>query len=302
MHNRRGSRRDVSGYVDLSDTRAVIAAIRAIFTDRFPRVDWSPLEQLGSLFETLYRGEHPDYLGCEAGYHDAGHVRDVTLTLARLFAGRELRWPAFSLGPRLALAGTAAALLHDSGYLRRRGDHRVTTGAAYTRHHVGRGARLARAMLPAIGLGDIAPLSARLIHFTNCTLAPASLRVADEQERALGGLLGTADLLAQIAERDYLDRCYYQLYDEFEASGYTGKDGYICADVAAYRSREDLLRRTPLFIQEVARPRLERDFAGAYHYASVFFGGPNPYLDAIRDNCLELERRIGGPDAAAVGA
>lgn len=302
MYQSGQSRRDVTGYVDLTDTAAVVAAIRGIFDSCFPGVDWSVLSVVGDLFDTLYRGDHPDYLGCEVGYHDAGHVRDVTLAFARLLAGREIRWPGMSLGPRLALAGVAAAFLHDAGYLRRRGDRRVASGAAYTRCHVGRGARLARAVLPGVGLGDIAPLSARMIHFTNCAVPPARLRVADDNERALGGLLGSADLLAQIAEPDYLDRCYHYLYDEFEASGLAGSGDSNPAGACLYHSREDLLRRTPDFIHHLAGPRLEEDFAGAYHYASVFFGGPNPYLNAIVANCEELARRGHGSGSSAIRA
>lgn len=302
LYQNRERRRDVTGYVDLGDTDALVSALLVTLGDRYPGVDWSVLGVLGELFDTLYQGEHPDYLGCEATYHDAGHVRDVTLAFARLLAGRELRWPSFSVGPRLALAGVAAAFLHDAGYLRRRGDRRVSTGAAYTRCHVSRGARLARAVLPTIGLGDIAPLSARLIHFTNCAVPPARLRVADDDERAVGALLGTADLLAQMAEPDYLDRCYYYLYDEFEASGLAGSRAQPPTGMQPYRSRDDLLQRTPDFIYHLAGPRLEQDFAAAYHYASVFFGGPNPYLDSIVANCDELARRAGCRGASAASA
>lgn len=302
FHSTQG-RKDVTGQVDLADTGAVLSVVGEVLAECFPATDWSALHALGDLFDLLYRGEHPDYLGCEAGYHDAGHVRDVTLTYVRLLAGREMRWPEFTLGPRLALAGVAAAFLHDAGYLRRRGDRRVATGAAYTRCHVGRGARLARALLPTIGLADIAPLSARLIHFTNCAVRPSSLRIADADERAVGALLGTADLLSQLAEPDYLDRCYYHLYDEFAASGLAGPAKNSAPVAPLYRSREDLLQRTPQFIHNLAGPRLEVDFAGTYHYASVFFQGPNPYLDAIVANCEELARRTAaGGGMAAISA
>ncbi len=140
-----------------------------------------------------------------------------------------------------------------------------------------------------MGLESLAPLCARLIHFTNCTRRPATVRAASAAERQLGGLLGTADLLAQLAAPDYLEKCRQALYDEFEASGFAGKDGCAYTDGRAYLSRDDLMRRTPDFIHRVAGPRLERDFAGAYHYASVWFGGPNHYLDAIVVNCERLD-------------
>jgi len=283
------TRMDVADIVDLGDSEAVMVEVRSILAHAWPDTDWCALAPLGVLFRQLYEGRHPDYLGCEVGYHNGEHVLDVTLAMARLLAGRELRWgPAWSLGPDLALAGVASALLHDSGYLRRRADRRHDTGGAYTRTHVQRGAALIASQLPAVGLEAIAPLCARLIHFTNCTRNPATVRTASAAERELGGLLGTADLVAQLAAPNYLDKCRQELYDEFEASGFVGKDGCAYTHGSAYLSRDDLMRRTPNFIHQVAGPRIERDFAGAYHYASVWFGGRNLYLEAIVENCERL--------------
>ncbi len=284
------ARMDVAGVVDLGNPAAVTAELRAILAGRWPDTDWDPLDTLCDLFRELYEGRHPEYLGCEVGYHNAEHVLDVTLAMARLLAGREIRWgKAWSLGPELALAGIACALLHDSGYLRRRADHRHSTGGAYTRTHVQRGAALIATQLPAVGLEQLAPLCARLIHFTNCTRRPDTVRVTSFAERQLGGLLGTADLLAQLSAPDYLEKCRQELYDEFKASGFAGKDGCAYTQGKAYLSRDDLMRRTPNFIHRVAGPRMEGDFAGAYHYAAVWFGGPNPYLDGIVANCKRLD-------------
>ena len=287
------TRMDVAGTVDLGSPDAVMGEVRSILAQRWPDVDWEPLAVLRDLFRELYEGRHPEYLGCEVGYHNAEHVLDVTLAMARLLAGREMRWgPAWSLGPELALAGIACALLHDSGYLRRRADHRHGTGGAYTRTHVQRGAALIAAQLPAVGLERLAPLGARLIHFTNCVRKPATVRAISFAERQLGGLLGTADLLAQLSAPDYLEKCRWALYDEFEASGFAGKDGCVYTRGRAYLSRDDLLRRTPDFIHRVAGQRLEQDFAGAYHYAAVWFGGPNHYLEGIVANCERLDELL----------
>lgn len=287
------TRRDVADIVNLGDAAAVMAEVYSILARCWPDADWQPLDPLGELFRQLYEGRHPDYRGCEVGYHNAEHVLDVTLAMARLLAGRELRWgPSWSLGPDFALAGIACALLHDSGYLRRRADNRHGTGGAYTRTHVARGAALIAAQLPAAGLESLAPLCSRLIHFTNCTRSPATVRVASDAERQLGGLLGTADLLAQLAAPDYLEKCRQELYDEFEASGFAGKDGCAYTHDLAYLSRDDLMRRTPDFIHRVAGPRIEHDFAGAYHYASVWFGGRNHYLDAIVANSERLDAML----------
>jgi hypothetical protein len=175
------------------------------------------------------------------------------------------------------------------GRRQRRQQHRHGTGGAYTRTHVQRGAALISAQLPAVGLAAIAPLTARLVHFTNCTRHPATVRAASVAERQLGGLLGTADLVAQLSASDYLDKCRQELYDEFEASGFAGKDNCAYTEGRAYLSRDDLMSRTPEFIHRVAGPRIEQDFSGAYHYASVWFGGRNHYLEGIVANCERLD-------------
>jgi hypothetical protein len=284
-------RRDITGQVALGDPGAVMSEVRAILEAHWPEGDWSPLDTLSELFCVLYAGEHPEYHGCDAGYHDAEHVLDVTLAMTRLMAGREKRWPGpWGFDADLALAGVASALFHDAGYLRRRGDRRHSTGAAYTRTHVPRGAALIRAQFPTVGLAELAPVCARLVHFTNCHRKPEYLNVRSRQEWQLGALLGTADLLAQIAAPDYLEKCRQALYDEFVASGIAAGEHTPEPARCHYRSRDDLIQRTPGFVHGVAGSRLERDFAGAYHYASSYFGGDNPYLDAVVANCARLEQ------------
>ncbi|HAM74902.1 MAG TPA: hypothetical protein DCQ09_04485 [Alcanivorax sp.] len=284
-------RRDITGQVALGDVAAVMAEVGAILEAHWPGGDWSALDVLSGLFSQLYTGEHPEYHGCDAGYHDTEHVLDVTLAMARLMAGREKRWPGpWAFAADLALAGVASALFHDAGYLRRRGDRRNSSGAAYTRTHVRRGAALIRAQFPRVGLTGMAPVCARLVHFTNCHRKPEHLTVRSRQEWQLGALLGTADLLAQLAAPDYLEKCRHALYDEFVASGMAAPEHTVQPEHCHYRSRDDLLRRTPGFVHGVAGSRLERDFAGAYHYASSYFEGENPYLESIAANCARLDQ------------
>lgn len=283
-------RYDITGQVALGDVSAVLEEVRRTLRAQWPEGDWSALDSLGRLFVELYSGDHPEYHGCDVGYHDAEHVLDVTLAMARLVVGREKRWRgAFAFDARLAMAGIASALFHDAGYLRRRGDRRHSTGAAYTRTHVRRGAALIRSQFPAVGLGSLAPMCAWLVHFTNCNRKPPRLVMGSQREWQLGALLGTADLLAQIAAPDYLEKCRLALYDEFVACGMAAADQSPNPEICSYRSRDDLMQRTSGFVSRVAGTRLEEDFAGAYHYASSYFDGENPYLDAVVANCARLE-------------
>jgi hypothetical protein len=116
------------------------------------------------------------------------------------------------------------------------------------------------------------------------------IQLADPRDRKLGHLLGTADLIAQMADRCYLEKCRDRLYPEFVLGGIaaaTGIDGLL---QVKYSSGLDLLRQTPEFVRETRVERLEGEFEHAYRYVESLFGGRNPYLEAIDRNLGYLHR------------
>jgi hypothetical protein len=107
----------------------------------------------------------------------------------------------------------------------------------------------------------------------------------------LGHLLGTADMVAQIADRCYLEKCRDRLYAEFVLGG-------VALPVAAnggrqvkYASGLDLLRQTPEFVAEVRAKRLDGEFHAGYRFLEALYGGRNPYMEAI-DRNMEYLRQI----------
>jgi hypothetical protein len=110
---------------------------------------------------------------------------------------------------------------------------------------------------------------------------------------ALGQMLGSADLLSQMADRRYLERCYYHLYPELvlaEADRVRTSDG---RQQILYRDGLDLLARTPQFYEGVVRKRLDHDFQGMSRYLGAHFGGADPYASAIRSNLERVARIVG---------
>ncbi len=292
---RRASCMDVSNTVDVTDPAAVSSAVQAILRERFVHYDFSLIDVLVADFSRLYGGTFPGFRACELPYHDSQHVLDVTLAMARLLDGHEAApGKEGPLGPDLALAGIAAALFHDSGYIRRIRDNRNKNGAAYTRIHVKRGARFLADYLPGVGLQDLVGVCTRIIHFTGYQTDPRNLPVANEQERCLGALLGTADLIAQMADVEYVRKCRDHLYEEFEIGGIAGERGDGLEDGTVIRSAEHLLETTPEFIRKTIEVRLDGQFAGAHQYAARFFGGSHLYMDAILDNCHRLQALLSG--------
>lgn len=289
---------DVTGQIDVTDPAAVCLAVCEILEARYPDRDLTPVTRLFADFSRLYRGDYPGFFACDTDYHDIQHVLDVTLASARLMDGFDRSQPAGDeLGLPLTTVGIAVALFHDSGYIRRKGDSRHYHGAEYTRIHVRRSARFLAEYLPTMGLGWAAQLAARLVHYTGYEIDPADIELDDEKARLLGRLIGTADVMAQMAHPSYLRKCRDHLYREFELGGIAREVDDDGRERVRYASPSDLLRQTPAYMRSALEERLDRLFGGLYRYAEVHFGGQNHYLAAIDCNRHYLETLLAEGDA-----
>jgi hypothetical protein len=291
----RAGHMDVSNTVDISDPLAVASAVTRILECQYPGFDLAPLTVLFRDFSRLYSGSYPGFFACDVRYHNTQHVLDVTLAMARLLDGCWRSHPEGSgLNPQMAMIGIAAALFHDSGYIRRTRDSRNKNGAAYTRIHVTRGIRFISDYLPDVGLEYMVEPCARILHFTGYEVDPSKLAVANEQEHLLGKLLGTADLIAQMADVDYVRKCRVYLYEEFAAGGLAGEHSNESYKGAVYRTPEQLLQQTPGFMRTAIDVRLDGHFSGVHRYAADHFGGRHLYMEAIKENCSSLEAILAG--------
>jgi hypothetical protein len=167
----------------------------------------------------------------------------------------------------------------------------VTQNAAeLTATHVARGARFLEKYLPVAGLDDWVPIATQIIHFTGYEVPLDSIQVFDERDRKLGHLLGTADMIAQMADRCYLEKCRDRLYPEFVLGGYALPLSNQGSRQVKYASGLDLLRQTPQFITETRMKRLDGAFASAYRHLDALFDGRNPYMEAIERNLVFLNQ------------
>ena len=273
---------DVTNAVNVEQPGAVREAIRKLFEARYAGESFDLLDRVFDDVERLFAGRMPGYLPCDTLYHDMRHTLDVTLAMARLIDGHDrVRSPAEQLGPERARLGVITALLHDSGYLRHRSDTRHKHGAEYTRIHVSRSAEFLKNYLPDVGLGRHTSLASRLVHFTGYEIALDNIHIDDPRDRRLGHMLGSADLMAQMSDRLYLEKCRDYLYDEFVLAGLareTLPDGSVRVH---FSSAEDLLAKTPAFHQQVIKHRLEHSFDGVQQFATAHFGGRNLYIEEM---------------------
>lgn len=290
MQNYRRSDYDVTDTVRVSSPADVLSVVSALLEETYPGESFTQIQRAFRDFELLFTGQREGYLGCDTVYHDTQHTLDMTLAMARLIAGYERTYCGPPLGSERAKIGVTTALFHDSGYIRSVDDKEHVNGAEFTPNHVSRSAEYLEQYLPEIDMADAIDLATTIVHFTGYEMKLEDIVVDDECDRLLGHLVGTADLIAQMADRCYLEKCRDRLYPEFVLGGISFFPGAPDDKKVAYRSPNDLLRQTPEFFRQVLKHRLDGVFNGAYRYVEALFDGQNPYLDAIRQNLDYLKQ------------
>ena len=282
----RRSDHDVADMVRTTDPAAVAAEVIRVARRLYPNAPAPALERAFADADRMYRGAHRDYQPCDTEYHDIQHVLEVTLAMARLMDGyqRGGRNGYPEISKDLFLVGVLAALFHDFGYLRRRNDHKHRYGAEYTLTHVSRGANFLRTYLRELGVEErLAQAAAALVHFTGYERAVESIRLGDGTLRRMGNMLGTADIIAQMSDRCYLEKCRERLYPEF-----------VLGKLPGFSSADDLVLKTPRFYEGACK-RLDDKLGRSYEYAAHHFSGPNLYMDTMRKTA-EYARTFGDND------
>jgi hypothetical protein len=291
MVNIRRSDFDITNTVRVSSPPAVLQAIEQLFASAWPATPTDALRRAVTQFDDMFSGRTPGYAGVDTLYHDRQHTLDVTLTMARICVGYEQQVEAlWKLGAERAIAGVVMALFHDVGYLRRSSDTAQRNGAEFTRTHVSRGVEFLREYLPQLGLGQWVEVAGQVLHFTGYEKPFSELVLDDARDLRLGHLLGTADMITQMADRCYLEKCRDRLYPEFVLGGMALPLENASAQQVRYASGLDLLRQTPQFAAETRAKRLDGEFNRAYRYLEILFDGRNPYMESIEQNLQFLEQ------------
>ena len=281
---------DVTNTVQVSNPVAVRNAVEELYSGTYPGASFDKLWLAFYDFERLFNGQYPGYHGCDTTYHDLQHTLDMTLAMARLIAGYERTVEAKDqLGAQRAQMALITSLFHDAGYVRHKErDTEFENGAVFTLCHVSRSADFLRRYLPEIGLARDVAISSMIVHFTGYELDLDDIELEDPRDVICGHLLGTADLIAQMADRCYLEKCRDRLYKEFVLGGIAIENAAPGEYVVRYESGVDLLKKTPLFYQQVSRERLQKQFNRAYRYLEPLYDGQNPYVDAMKSNIAHL--------------
>lgn len=281
--------------VDTKDPTAVEYEVQLIFRSMFPGADRLIVPRAFGWAIDCFTGKYENYQAVDAHYHDFEHTLQGTLCMMRLLEGRHRAGVEPVLSKSLFELGMLAILLHDTGYLKKKGDV-DGTGAKYTLFHVARSAEFAEHLLASKGFtkNEIASVQ----HMIRCTGVNADLSAIPFQsdiERIVGFALSTADLLGQMAADDYIEKLPI-LYQEFaEAASYHQGQA---VPLMIFSGPEDLLRKTPAFWEKYVRPKITNDFQGLYRFLNdPYPDGPNFYLERASANIERLRQEMSVPSA-----
>ncbi len=266
--------------VDSQNQKAVLSEIVTIISLLDSE---SIVDQFLPVFEDivrLFNGEYPGYRASNTKYHNLEHTTMVTLATARLIHGSVKSGYRFK--PKNVLLGLLAALFHDSGLIQTNQD-RKGTGAKYTIGHEKRSVAFMRKNLDARNFSkQQMDDCAQLIKCTNLKIEIADLSFRSEEIENLGKIVGSSDLLAQMADRLYLEKLIL-LFKEFQEAGIPGFD-----------SEEELLAKTEGFYKNVTQKRLTNDFDNissnmASHFKHRWNIDRDLYTESIRNNISYLK-------------
>jgi hypothetical protein len=223
----------------------------------------------------LFNGDYPGYRASNTKYHNLEHTCAVTLATARLTHGVHVQGRKFSF--RVVRLGLIGALFHDTGLIQT-DDENNGTGAKHTIGHEERSIALMREYLSDKKISEEDMLDCS--HIIQCTildLSTSKIPFRSEEIEIMGKILGSADLSAQMADRNYLEKLPL-LFLEFEEAGMEG-----------FETPLELFKNTEEFYHSVARTRMVEELdnvASAYlhHFQSRWQIDRDLYAEAIKNN------------------
>jgi len=248
--------KQLSELVDTNPPENALNEVRIILRMISPDFDFYPISQAFTTVVRLFSGSYPGYRACNTKYHDLHHTMDAFLAMTRVVHGAWIHGEHFT--HRQIVLGMICALFHDTGYIQEEHDTEGT-GAKYTADHVERSAEFLTRHGSDHGLSEKEIESGRAMIFcTDIGLDISTIVFPSEKTEFLGRVLCAADLMAQLADRAYLEKLLF-LYHEFRE-----------ADVGEYEDELDLLRKTAGFYELIGQ-RLETILARVHRFMALHF-------------------------------
>jgi hypothetical protein len=279
--------RQLADLIPMNSPEAVLEESLTILNLISPDFDSGPVVSAFSDTVSLYSGTYPGYQACTTDYHDLRHTTDDFIAMARLIHGAVIDGE--GLTHRQINVGLIATLFHDAGYLLEDDDHEGT-GGKYTIGHVQRSMDFMKTHGKDYGLSDQEITEGRaMILCTDLSVEILSVSFPTDEAKLLGILLGSADILAQMADRTYLEKLLF-LYYEF-------REG----NVGDYESEMDLLQKTLGFYDfidhRLGKTAEMTDRFMLLHMASRWDIHINLYTESIEGQKAYLKKILAMPDS-----
>jgi hypothetical protein len=268
--------------IDMNKPQAVMEEIKTVAAMIRPSDDFGMINNAFRDVLQLFTGCYPGYKKNDTGYHDFYHTMDVMLASIRLMHGAAINGADFSLGEVNQIL--LSAMMHDTGYIQRDTDP-GGTGARYTAIHIERSINFVTHYLQKNqNIAGDSETMAQILRCTGLNVKIKDIPFQSEKTRFLGFVLGTADLLGQMADRYYLEKLPI-LYHEFQEGNILG-----------FSSDFDLLKKTPDFYI-LANIRFKNELGGVDRFMKDHFDARwniplDLYVVAIRKNIEYLNKIV----------
>jgi hypothetical protein len=237
--------------------------------------DTSHLNSIYTDITCLFNGEYPGYRACNTKYHNLEHTCGVTLATARLIHGLHVQGQRFSA--RIIGLGLIGALFHDTGLIQTEKEQEGT-GAQFSIGHEERSIALMEKHLASNGFSSEDIDDCRhIIMSTILTLPLADIPFKSDAIKTMSKILGSADLIAQMSDRNYLEKLPL-LFLEFEE-----------AKMSGFETPLELFKKTEEFYHSVVRTRLTEEMdnvssAAQFHFRERWGIDRDLYAESITNN------------------
>ena len=271
---------------ELTDTDSpvdTIAEIKHILHLIDPSLDPALIEEVYEDILRLFHGEFPGYKASNTKYHNLEHTCASTLASARLIHGLHIQGQVFS--PRLVQLCLIATLFHDTGLIQAE-EEEEGTGAQHTIGHEDRSIALMGKILAEKGYSqeDIRDCG-HMIKCTELFYPMEEIPFDSEEVKIMGQVVGTADLVAQMADKNYQEKLPL-LFMEFQEAGVQG-----------FETPLELFSKTEEFYRKVARKRMRKELEGVsaaaiHHFRERWYIDKNLYEDSIKQNIRRMKDTV----------
>jgi len=240
----------------LEDPLEFLEETEKIVSLMFPQFDFDLIRKVFVDIEKLYNGKYPGYRRCNTRYHDLNHTMHCFVVMAKIMHGASINEIIFR--KKYVTLGLISALMHDTGYVQSRED-RTGTGGKYTLSHIERSIEFLEKYFKAnsYSLNDFT-FCRDCLRCTGLTINIKEIQFESYEHEIIGKILGTADLIGQMADKKYLEKLTF-LYEEFREGG-----------VSVFNSGLDLIKATPDF-WEFTKQRFVTEFGNVESYLRDHF-------------------------------